>query len=349
MATILRWWMLVAALAWGGGVLAQAQQPATNPQAERQVVQPLNNAPIWRDVRSEQEHFTSTRGREAGVLIQSGGETWRVMRNSVIIPYSGWAIALALVLIAAFYLWKGRIGLHDAPTGRLIERFNRVERWTHWTVAISFSVLAISGLVMMFGRYVLLPILGPTLFAAFTLLCKNLHNFIGPVFSIAIVAMFLIYVKDNLPRLYDLRWFAKAGGFFTGTHVPSGRFNAGEKSWFWIGVVVLSTIVSVTGFILNFDNFGQTRATMQQAHVIHAISASIVMVLSLGHIYIGTLGMTGAYQSMRFGYVDESWAKEHHEYWYDDVKSGKVKAPVVAASDLPEIGSEVQRSLGVAR
>jgi formate dehydrogenase subunit gamma len=137
-------------------------------------------------------------------------------------------------------------------------------------------------------------------------------------------------VKDNLPRLYDFGWLLKVGGMVSGEHVPSGKFNAGEKVWFWVGVVALSLIVSASGLVLNFPNFDQVRAIMIEMNVVHAVAAGAVMAASLGHIYLGTLGVEGAYDAMRYGYVDEAWAKEHHEYWYNDVKSGKIKAGTAA-------------------
>jgi formate dehydrogenase subunit gamma len=138
--------------------------------------------------------------------------------------------------------------------------------------------------------------------------------------------LIVIFIKDNLPRLYDFKWFANLGGMISGEHVPSGRFNAGEKVWFWIGVVVLSLVASASGLVLLFPNFDQVRSVMIEANVVHMVAAGAVMAISLGHIYLGTIGLDGAYQAMRHGYVDETWAKEHHEYWYNDVKSGKVKA-----------------------
>ncbi len=215
--------------------------------------------------------------------------------------------------------------MHEPPTGRLIERFTPFERYMHWTVAISFSILGITGLVMMLGKYVLLPVIGYTLFGWLAQLSKHLHNFVGPLFAVSVVVMIVMWAWDNRPRTGDLRWLMRFGGMISGKHVPSWRFNAGEKVWFWLGVVVLSLIVSVSGFILNFPNFDQVRAVMIQANVVHAVASGLVMAISLGHIYLGTIGLAGAYDAMRHGYVDEAWAKEHHEYWYNDIKSGKVR------------------------
>jgi formate dehydrogenase subunit gamma len=316
---------------------AQSQDDTAKQQAERQLTQPGNNAPVWREIRSGDPAYTSIRGQEVNVLIQptmklpgqpalTGGEAWRLFRNGLITPIGGWLLAAVVVLIGAFYAWKGPAKLHEKPTGRLIERFTPLQRYAHWVMGISFVILAVTGIVILLGKHVLLPVIGYTLFAWLTNLSKNLHNFVGPIFVISLLFFIVLYIKDNLPRAYDFKWFASFGGMFGGKHVPSGRFNGGEKAWFWVGVVVLSIIVSVTGLILNFPNFDQVRAVMIQANIIHAIAAVLVIALAIGHIYMGTIGVEGAYGSMRNGYVDEAWAKEHHELWYEDVKSGKVKA-----------------------
>ena len=150
---------------------------------------------------------------------------------------------------------------------------------------------------------------------------------IAAFFILSVIVMVLIWLRDNLPRSYDLQWFRKSVAFFTrGEHIPSGRYNAGEKVWFWFGVIGLSIVVSWSGLILLFPNFDQVRAVMILANITHAIAAVLVVAMSMGHIYLGTIGVEGAYRAMRNGYVDESWAGEHHGLWYEDVKSGKVKA-----------------------
>jgi formate dehydrogenase subunit gamma len=318
------WVVLAACLALGAGpVYAQAQDPV-KAQRERAETQPGNNAPVWREVRKEAEqHYTSLPGREMGVLVQSAGNTWRQIRNGPVTFYGGWVVVIVCLIIAALYFSKGPIKLHAKPTGRMIERFSAAERVAHWCMGISFVILGITGLIMLFGKHVLLPIIGYTLFAWLTALSKNLHNFVGPFFMVSTLVFILMYIRDNLPRAYDFAWFGRAWGFFMrGEHIPSGRFNAGEKGWFWIGVVVLSVIVSWTGVILLFPNFDQTRATMQEAWVWHAVAALIYIAFSLGHIYMGPIGVEGAYESMRNGSVDETWAREHHEYWYNEVKGG---------------------------
>jgi len=232
-----------------------------------------------------------------------------------------------LVLIATFYLIRGEMKLSAPRTGRLIARFTIVERIVHWINAASFIRLAITGAVMLFGKHLLLPLFGPAPVSRLALLSKTAHNFVGPLFAATAIAIFLTFVKDNIPRACDIQWFAKGGGLFgNNAHAPSQRFNGGEKALFWGGVVLLGIISAVTGFILDFPNFGPTRSLMQDAWWIHVSSALLFMAIIAAHVCIGTIGTEGALEGMRTGYVDETWAKDHHEYWYDDVKAGKIPA-----------------------
>ena len=312
----------------------EAQVAAANrdSQVQRQQDQPYNNAPVWREVRSGQKAYTNIRGVETAVLIQSAGETWRAFHNGPVTFYSGILLIAVPLLIFLYFRRYGPLKLHDKPTGRMIQRFSDWERVVHWSTAISFVVLGITGVIILFGKYIILPIFDYTLFSWLAAISKNLHNFFGPLFIFCVAAMFVTFLKDNLWKAHDWLWFRKAGGMFSKQHVPSDKFNAGEKSWFWVGVFLLSIIVAVTGLILDFPNFDQGRAIMQQANVIHAIAAVLFIAASLGHIYMGTIGVDGAYESMRNGTVDETWAREHHELWYNDIKSGKIaQKPVTAA------------------
>jgi formate dehydrogenase subunit gamma len=301
---------------------AKQQQQGQPAEAARQASQPLNNAPMWRDVRSGDVNAyqtTQVRGRETNVLIQSEGEMWRRIRNGPITVFGGWLIVFAFLVIGLFYWWRGEIMLHEPKTGREIVRFTPWERIVHWAAAISFVILAISGIVMLFGRYVVLPVFGYTLFSTLAIISKNLHNFVGPLFVVCTVLMIVTYIRDNAFRAYDFTWMRRFTDFLKGRHVPAGRFNAGEKVWFWLGVLLLGVIVGATGLVLDFPNFGQTREAMQLANVIHAVAAVCFISMSLGHIYLGTIGLEGSYDAMRHGTVDETWAKEHHDIWYREV------------------------------
>ena len=310
--------------------------------AERNRVQPGNNAPMWRAVAAGTQGYSSlplTQAPEAGVLIQrqvqypgsqltTAGEAWRQVRNRWIVPYGGALLLIVLGALAIFYFGKGPIGLHGVETGRRIERFTPFERAAHWANAIAFVLLAISGIVMAFGRHFLQPVLGLTLFGWLTYALKNIHNFVGPLFIVSLVIVFFTFVRDNLPQRGDLRWLLKGGGVFSKQEVPSNRFNAGEKFVFWIGVFLLGIIVAGSGLVMDMLVPGllYDRGTMQVAHMVHAVATVLMIAMFMFHIYMGTIGMRGAYTAMREGYVDETWAREHHAYWYEDIKAGKIPA-----------------------
>jgi formate dehydrogenase subunit gamma len=325
------------------GFVAPAEPKADENNAVRGKTQPGNNAPFWRAVRESgnQQGTTSLPGAEKGTLVQSfvqypgsryttAGEAWRQVRNQWISPYGGSLILIVVLAIALFYWRKGALGHADGTGsgGRRIERFTPFERAAHWCNAIAFVVLAVSGLVMAFGKFFLLPVLGATLFGWLTYALKTAHNFAGPLFAVSLVVVFITFVRDNLPKLHDLAWLKKGGGLLGGEEVPSHRFNAGEKVIFWFGVLLLGAVVVGSGLVLDMliPGLAYLRGDMQIAHMIHAVAAVLMMVMFLGHIYIGTIGMKGAYSAMRTGYVDEAWAHEHHALWAEDVRAGKIPA-----------------------
>lgn len=360
MRKLLRWgtpWVAAALLVLSGVVAAQQPLPPADPapaatgpalpkpgesNAERTLTQPGNNAPFWRGVLGSgtQPGYSSLPGAEQGMLIQpfvqypgsdytTAGEAWRQVRNDWIIPYGGSLMLIIALAIALFYFGKGPMGGHVADTGRKIERFTPFERAAHWANAIAFVALAVSGIVMAWGKYFLLPVLGSTLFGWLSFALKNLHNFAGPLFAVSLLIVIGTFVRDNLPRRGDLGWLLKGGGLLGEHEVPSHRFNAAEKLLFWGGVLTLGLAVVASGLVLDKvlpSLLAYTRGQMQIAHMIHTVAAVLMMTAFMGHIYIGTIGMKGALGAMRTGYVDEGWAREHHELWYDDIKAGKIPA-----------------------
>ena len=361
----------VVALALSGTVAAQdsstaaAAAPTAGPPAgfvvppdpkpddtnfQRSKSQPGNNAPMWRAVRESgnKQGVTQAEGLEAGTLIQSftqypgsryttAGEAWRQARNNWIIPYGGAFFLLVLVSIGVFYWRVGPLGGHEPETGRVIERFTVFERTAHAANAFAFVVLAISGIVIAWGKFFLLPVMGGTLFGWLTYALKTAHNFAGPLFAVSLIIVIFTFLRDNLPQAGDAKWLAKGGGMLDKREVPSHRFNAGEKLVFWGGVFVLGITVVIAGLVLDkvIPGIEYTRATMQVANMVHGVAAALMLALFAGHIYIGTIGMKGAWDGMRTGYVDEGWAKEHHELWYEDIKAGKIPAQRTPDTPLP--------------
>jgi formate dehydrogenase subunit gamma len=314
---------------------------ANQTNGERARVQPGNNAPMWRQVGSGVAGFSSlpkSEAPEAGVLIQpfvqypgsrltNAGEAWRQVRNNWLIPYGGSLLLIVLGAIGLAYWRAGTIKLKGQPSGRMMERFTPFERSAHWANAIAFVILATSGVVMAFGQFFLLPIMGSTLFGWLAYGLKNAHNFAGPLFAVSLLIVIVTFLRDNLPAKGDLNWLLKGGGMFSDHEIKSGRYNAGEKLVFWGGVFVLGLVVVGSGLVMDklIPGLVYERGTMQIAHMVHSVSNILMIVMFMGHIYLGWI-TEGAMEGMKTGYVDETWAKEHHELWYNDVKSGKIPA-----------------------
>ncbi|TFW32570.1 formate dehydrogenase subunit gamma [Massilia horti] len=288
-------------------------------------------------------HFLGQYGANEGdVILQRGGSTWRVWRNGPLATIAGTIMVLALIVIAVFHGAVGPARIDAPESGRRMRRFSDWERFIHWANAISFVLLAITGLIILFGKNLLLPLLGHNAFSTLALLSKYVHNFFGPLFIVCSVLMFITFVRRNFFDRWDWQWIKQGGGLVSHKHVPAGFFNAGEKAWFWLGLGLLGIVMSITGLILDFVTFGQTRYVLQVANYLHIAGATLYIAAALGHIYIGTLGTPGAYEAMRHGTVDEEWAKAHHRIWYERVKANQ--APSGPYPDGVPPASPPQRS-----
>jgi len=324
------------------GFSAPAEPKTDDTQAQRAKSQPGNNAPFWRAVRESgsKPGISNLPGAEKGVLIQpfvqypgsrftNAGEAWREVRNRWILPYGGALLFITVLALAIFYWGKGPLGKDHPRTGRMIERFTPLERAAHWSNASAYVVLAISGLTMAFGKFIILPVIGSTLFGWLTYALKTAHNFVGPLFAVSLLIVIVTFVKDNIATGADIVWLSKGGGMLGGDHqVPAHRFNAAEKGIFWWGVTFPGLIVVGTGLILDglIPGTGELRSDMQVASMIHSIAAIAMTVMMIGHIYMGTIGTRGAYQGMKTGYVPDGWAEEHHSLWLADIQAGKIPA-----------------------
>lgn len=253
----------------------------------------------------------------ASSLVQPAGRDWRDFHNVTLTWVGGIAVLGMIGIIAMFYFTKGRIHIDAGRSGRTIQRFNGLERMAHWLTATSFIVLAISGLNLTFGRFLILPLIGAEAFATVTLWGKYAHNYLSFPFTLGVVLLFLIWVKDNIPNGKDVAWFKAGGGLLGAGHPPAGRFNGGQKMVFWI-TVIGGALVAVSGYVLIFPFWVTDIAGMQLAHIVHGVISVLMIAAMLGHIYIGSVGMEGAFDAMGSGQVDLNWAKEHHSLWVED-------------------------------
>ncbi|MFD1912951.1 formate dehydrogenase subunit gamma [Halodurantibacterium flavum] len=284
---------------------------------------------IFTDYDGTVAGFVSIPDRQSGVLVQEQGRDWRAFRSGWFLWIAGGLILLTVGALAAFFFWRGRIRIESGRSGRWVPRFNGLERFAHWATAISFLALAITGLIITFGRPLLIPLMGHAAFTPLAEASKTLHNIAAPPFVIGIVMMLVLWLRDNIPNRTDIEWLRQAGGMFSapGTpHPEAERFNAGQKMIFWI-VTLGGLLVSATGLVLLMPFFFADIGGMQVAQVVHALTAAALIAVIIAHIYLGTLGMEGAFDAMGRGEVDENWAREHHSGWYKTLKRPAPDAP----------------------
>ena len=310
---------------------------------------------LWRALRFGSADITASNNSPAAtVLVQDGGMRWLTFREGPLITYGGYLLLATLALLAVFFLIRGRIRIDGEATGRKITRFKAIERFGHWLLAGSFILLGITGLVTLMGRKFLIPAFGHETFAWLALASKWIHNNVSWAFMLGLVMVFVMWVLHNLPHRTDINWLLKGGGIFTKSHPPAKKFNAGQKLIFW-SVIVLGTSISISGLALIFpfeinlfaptfaklNSFGipgllgiaelptvlAPHEEMQYSQLWHAIVSFVLMAIILAHIYIGSVGMEGAYDAMGSGEVEEQWAREHHSLWVEEVKSNDGAAP----------------------
>lgn len=298
---------------------ARAQQPSSvNPTAssvqEQQLLQQLQQV----------EGRITIPDRQAGVLIQPEGRDWRQFRE-VTLPWIG-AIAILgfLLLLVVFYLWRGMVRIQGGRSGIKILRFNAFERTIHWMTAACFIILAISGLNITFGEALLYPLIGPEAFTAWSQWAKYAHDYLSFPFTLGVVLIFLMWVAGNIPNSADVQWVKEGGGIIDPSkHPPAYRFNAGQKLIYWI-VVLGGSAVAISGYILMFPfYFSLGVGDMQLAQIVHGVGAVLFVAIMLGHIYIGTIGMEGAFEGMGEGTVDLNWAEQHHSLWVERQGAGR--------------------------
>ena len=258
--------------------------------------------------------------RKAANLIHPAGRDWRTFRTVTLLWIGGIAIVGIVALLAIFYLWRGSIPIEEGRSGRTIVRFTGFERFVHWLTASTFVILGITGLNITFGRALLLPIMGPEAFSAWSEWAKYAHNYLSFGFTLGVVLMFLMWIGQNFPTAADVEWLKKGGGMFSkdDARAPAWKFNAGQKLLYWF-VVLGGFAMVVSGYILMFPfYYGMGVGDMELAQVAHGIIGVLFVALIVAHIYIGTLGMEGAFEAMSEGTVDANWAKEHHPLWYQE-------------------------------
>jgi len=317
---------LVAKFRIAVGVLALlALATAALPAAAQQ---PISVDPQASAVKENQllQEFNRISGRctlpdqKACTIEQPAGRDWRHFHEVTLRWIGGIVILGILAVLIIFYLCRGMVRIESGRSGRTIVRFGAFERFAHWMTATCFIILAISGLNITFGRPLLLPLMSPEAFTAWSEWAKYAHNYLSFPFTIGVILIFFMWIAGNIPNRVDVEWFRRGGGIVGHDHPPAYRFNGGQKMVYWI-VVLGGSAVAVSGYVLMFPFYGTGIQNMQAAEIVHGVVAMLFVAAMLGHIYIGTIGMEGAFEAMGTGTVDLNWAKEHHSLWLEEEKA----------------------------
>ena len=303
--------MLAVAIAAPAGAQQRNPDNSVNPTASS-----VREDQLLQELQRIQGRITIPDQR-AATLIQPAGRSWREF-HQVTLPWIGAIVILGmLAVLVVFYLLRGMVKIEAGRSGRTVVRFNAFERAVHWMTATCFIILALSGLNITFGKGLLLPLIGPNAFTAWSEAAKYAHNFLSFPFTIGVVLILLMWIGGNLPSKVDAEWIKRGGGIIGGDHPPAYRFNAGQKMIYWI-VVLGGGAAAASGYVLMFPFYVTDIAGMQLAQIVHATVGVLFVAAMLAHIYIGTIGMEGAFEAMGEGTVDVNWAKQHHRLWLEE-------------------------------
>jgi formate dehydrogenase subunit gamma len=286
--------------------------------------QPTSVDPTASAVSEQQllQQFKTIRGlgtipdTKSYTIEQPAGRDWRHFHEVTLRWIGAVAILGILAVLVVFYLSRGTVRIEGGRSGRTIVRFNAAERFVHWMTASCFVILALSGLNITFGRPLLLPLMSPEAFTTWSQWAKYAHNYLSFPFTLGVILIFFMWIGGNIPNRVDVEWFRRGGGMIGHDHPPAYRFNGGQKLIYWI-VVLGGGAIAVSGYLLIFPFYGTDIQTMQNAEIAHGVIAMLFIAAMLGHIYIGTIGMEGAFEAMGEGTVDINWAKEHHKLWLE--------------------------------
>jgi formate dehydrogenase subunit gamma len=269
------------------------------------------------------------------VIEHPAGRDWRQFHEVTLVWIGAIVILAMLALLVIFYLSRGMLRIESGRSGRKIVRFNAFERFVHWMTATCFIIQALSGLNITFGKRLLLPLMGPEAFTTWSEWAKYAHNYLSFPFTLGVILIFFMWIGGNIPNRVDLEWLRRGGGIIGHDHPPAYRFNAGQKAIYWIQVLA-GAAIAVSGYVLIFPFYGTDINSMEIANTVHGVIAMLFIAVMIAHIYIGTIGMEGAFEAMGSGEVDLNWAKEHHSLWVEEeVAQGRTAPAARRAAATP--------------
>ena len=244
--------------------------------------------------------------------------------------YFAWIFLGVLVGVpAAFFIHYMIIGPKVFPHhGKKYYAFSLYNRIIHQIAAISFIVIVPTGFVIVFGDF----FGGGT----FVRICKNLHGIFTIPFTIVVIPMALMWIKEAFFNYDDVKWIMIVGGYLSKEKrpIPAGKFNAGQKMWYWVAILggIVMIISGAIMFFMDFDIAMIRNLTglsqidlLRAAAIVHNVTGFAVAALFFTHVYMSMFAIQGAVHSIIDGYVGEEEIKILHSSWYKKLKEqGKV-------------------------
>jgi formate dehydrogenase subunit gamma len=254
------------------------------------------------------------------------GPLFTLLQNEYFAPiFLGILIGVPAVFLLHYLVIGPKVFPHG---GKKIKVFSMFNRTIHQMAALSFIVIVPTGFVMVFGSF-----FGG---GAFVTLCKDLHGFFTILFAIAVIPMFLMWVKDALFNFDDVKWMMIVGGYLSKEKkpIPAGKFNAGQKMWFWIATLggIAMIVTGAMMYLLDFDMSMLTSMTglsqidlLRLAAILHNVVGFAVVALFITHVYMSLFAIKGAVHSIIDGHMEEEEVKILHSSYYKKLqKEGKV-------------------------
>ncbi len=284
-----------------------------------------NEAQVWSQFQAGETGYTASKGEFHNQAINTYDMRVFELREVWLAPALGLALFGMIIIFVLFIKVNGISKLHHGFSGKMVFRWSKFDLFIHWLGAIPCLILILTGLVILAGRFFLQPYVGEGFWASLVYASKHVHDYMAIPFMFGWALMTVLWAKNQLPKMYDVKWFMVVGGYinfgpFKGKHPDAGFANAGEKMWFW-AFALFGLVISASGMLLLFPNlFEPSRTLSLIALVLHSVSAIIICAFSIVHIFMATVMSEGGMECMISGYCDENWATQHHNLWFDEIK-----------------------------
>lgn len=214
-------------------------------------------------------------------------------------------IILAVLFCMFHYLIFGpcRIENGSKMKNDYVQRFKLRERISHGVTMLLFLIVAFTGILQVLGR--VSSHTGPH------------HGFLGFTLVIVFIINFVNWSRDSLFKGYDIIWLKSMGGYLSKNHVqlPAGRFNAGQKIYFWLIWLSLIALL-VTAILMEIGHDPHTLVIRQTLiWSIHGLIGCFATTIVIGHAYLSTLANPQTMRVLWFGNIPRSYAEEYHSKW----------------------------------